>query len=311
MTLALLCSGQGLQQAGMFALTGDVPAAAPLFDRAAALLGGDPRALVRTATSDALHADRTGQILCTLQALAAEAALREALPHRRIVAGYSVGEIAAWSLAGIFDAAATLDLVARRAEAMDGASGPDDGLLFVRGLPRAAIDALCDELGAAIAIVNPGDAWVLGGDAATLERVAAGAKARGASRVARIGVRVASHTPRLADAATAFRRMLDAAPMQAARDPNVRLISGIDGTAVQKIASGLDKLGAQIAQTVHWDACLEAAVEAGATCFLELGPGRALSAMTAHAWPAIPSRSLDDFRTLDGVRAWLAENATV
>src|SRR6186713_328520 len=158
-------------------------------------------------------------------------------------------------------------------------------------------------------MTNPDDAWVIGADSAALEACAADARQRGALRVARIGVNVASHTPRLAAASIAFRRVLGETAMQATNSTDVRLFSGIDGTAVHAIASGLDKLAAQISQTVHWDACLEAAVEAGATCFLELGPGRALSAMTSHAWPAIPSRSLDDFRTLDGVRAWLALNA--
>jgi [acyl-carrier-protein] S-malonyltransferase len=310
MSLALLCSGQGLQHARMFAMTGAVPAAAPLFERATALLGSDPRELVQTATSDALHGNRAGQILCTLQALAAKVALGNALPQRRIVAGYSVGEIAAWNLAGVFDAPTTLDLVAKRDETMDAASAPGDGLLFVRGLSRDVIDAVCRQHGAAIAITNPDNAWVIGADGPTLEACAADVRQRGALRVARLGVNVASHTPRLAAASIAFRRVLDETAMRAKRSAEVRLFSGIDGTAVRAITSGLDKLAAQISQTVHWDACLEAAVEAGATCFLELGPGRALSAMTAHAWPAIPSRSLDDFRTLDGVREWLARNAS-
>ena len=309
MTLALLCSGQGLQHARMFATTGDAPIAAPLFEHATALFGSDPRELVATATSDALHANRAAQLVCTLQALAAAAALRDAMPQRLIVAGYSVGEVAAWHLAGVFDAPTTLDLVVKRADAMDAASLPGDGLLFVRGPSREAIDALCRRHGAAVAITNPDAAWVIGGDGAALEAFAADARAQGALRVARIGVDVASHTPRLASASVAFRRVLSDASAHAARDANVRILSGIDGTAVHDVAAGLDKLAAQISQTVHWDACLQAAVEAGATCFLELGPGRALSAMTARAWPAIPSRSVDDFRTLDGVREWLARNA--
>ena len=45
----------------------------------------------------------SGQILCTLQALAAAAVLRDAMPGRIIVAGYSVGEVAAWGVAGVFE----------------------------------------------------------------------------------------------------------------------------------------------------------------------------------------------------------------
>jgi [acyl-carrier-protein] S-malonyltransferase len=56
----------------------------------------------------------------------------------------------------------------------------------------------------------------------------------------------------------------------------------------------------------YWAACLEGCVEAGASSFLELGPGRGLVAMAAGAYPNIPARSLEDFRTLQGVRTWLS-----
>jgi hypothetical protein len=41
--------------------------------------------------------------------------------------------------------------------------------------------------------------------------------------------------------------------------------------------------------------------DAGGCC-----SGRALNEMVAGAYPDISTRSLEDFRTLQGVRAWLA-----
>ncbi len=96
-------------------------------------------------------------MLCSLQALAAAAALRDQVPDRLVIAGYSVGEVAAWGVAGLLSMTDTLDLVARRAEAMDAAASAGEGLLFVRGLSREAIDKLCERHDAAIAIVNPDD----------------------------------------------------------------------------------------------------------------------------------------------------------
>jgi [acyl-carrier-protein] S-malonyltransferase len=60
---------------------------------------------------------------------------------------------------------------------------------------------------------------------------------------------------------------------------------------------------------VQWADCLEACVEAEASAFLELGPGAALSRMTASTYPEIPARSLEDFRTLRGAHAWLARHS--
>lgn len=307
MTLAILCSGQGLQGPRSFALTAGESRASVLFAQASGLLGGDARTLVQSAAAADVHGNRTGQIFCVLQAVAAAAALREAWPDRLIVAGYSVGEVAAWSIAGLIEPASALDLVAARAEAMDAASHAHDGLLFVRGLSRAAVDALCADHGAAIAIVNPGDAYVLGGDA--LEALAQAATQAGALHVPRIAVAVASHTPRLEPASLSFRRQLDRIGVAPRLPAGIRLLSGIDGAAVRDVRAGLDKLAAQVSHTVQWAACLDSAVEAGATLFLELGPGRALAEMAAAAHPGIPARSLDDFATLAGVRAWLARQA--
>ncbi|WFU69810.1 MULTISPECIES: acyltransferase domain-containing protein [unclassified Bradyrhizobium] len=307
MSLAILCSGQGRQHREMFALTGDAPEAAHLFAHAATLLGGkDPRDFVRTEPDEALHRNRAGQILCTLQALAAAAALGDAIPRGVIIAGYSVGEVAAWGVGGLFDAILTLDLVARRAEVMDAATHAGDRLIFVRGLSREQVARLCERHGAAIAIVNPGDAFVIGGGREALDRIAADARAMHAARIVALPVEVASHTPRLAGASTVFREALGRVPVAFPPRTGGRILSGIDAAPVVSLESGLDKLAAQISHTVQWADCLQACVEAGATGFLELGPGHALSAMVAGIDTGLPARSLDDFRSLQGVRAWIA-----
>jgi [acyl-carrier-protein] S-malonyltransferase len=310
MTIAILCSGQGGQDDAMFALTGGLPEAADLFGQAARLLGADPREWVRVVDPQRWRENRAAQVLCTVQALAAMTRLEAWLPRRRCVAGYSVGEIAAWCVAGCFDAHAALELVARRAEAMDAASRGDEGMLFVRGLTRAALAALCAGRDAALAIVNPGEACVVAGTRVALAAIEDDARRAGAVRITPVGVRVASHTSRLAEAVPVLRAAL--AGVSAVRRPasGVRLFSGIDGAPVLDPADGLDKLARQVAEPVEWAACLDACVEAGARAFLELGPGRALAEMASAAYPALPARSLADFRSWDGVHTWLGRIGT-
>lgn len=306
MTLAILCSGQGAQHAGMFELTAHAPAAAALFGHARALLGHDPCEFERANLFD----NRTAQLLCTLQAVAAMAVLAEVLPRRRCIAGYSVGEVAAWSVAGLIEPTATLDLVAARAQAMNAASQEQpQGMLFVRGLDRDSVDHLCDGQQAAIAIANPGDAWVIGGLSSALSAIAIAAMAAGATRVVPVPVAVASHTYLLADAARAFRGVLGGTSMARAPLPGSRLLSGLDAASVLNVEEGVAKLARQVCEPIDWAACLAACVEAGASAFLELGPGRALAEMAAGAYPAIPARSLDDFHSLTGVASWLSRVA--
>ncbi|MCA8180906.1 acyltransferase domain-containing protein (plasmid) [Burkholderia vietnamiensis] len=308
MTLAILCSGQGAQRADMFELTGTAPQAEPLFAHAGRLLGDDPRDWVRRAGPDALGENRAAQILCTLQALAATALLAAAWPRRRCVAGYSVGEVASWSVAGMIDRHDALELADARARAMDAASGGDERMVFVRGLARAQLAGLCDGRDAAIAIANPGDAFVVAGAQPDVAAVADAAAGAGALRVAPVCVRIASHTRRLAAAVPLFRASLAAANVRRPL-PGTRVFAGIDGGSVLDVDVGRDKLARQIAEPVEWAACLAACVEAGASAFLELGPGRALAEMAAAAYPALPARSVADFRSVDGVESWLARVA--
>jgi [acyl-carrier-protein] S-malonyltransferase len=293
----------------MFALTGDAPEASSLFASGTKFLGIDLRQYVRTETNEAIHRDRAGQILCTIQALAAAAALKDAMPDRIIVAGYSVGEVAAWGVAGLFGMTDTLELVTRRSEAMDAASQPGDGLLFIRGLSRNDVDRLCERYEAAVAIVTPGDAYVLGGGRMALKAIAREATVSNAAKVVDLPVEVASHTKRLASASAEFRESLRQVPVSFSPAAGPRVLSGIDGSPVIRIDAGLDKLAAQISQTVQWASCLQGCVEAGATAFLELGPGSALSKMAGAAYGDVPTRSLEDFRTLHGARLWLARHA--
>jgi [acyl-carrier-protein] S-malonyltransferase len=254
MTLAILCSGQGGQHAGMFALTGSSQAAEGLFSQAATLLREDPRTWVTSAGEKALYANRSAQLLCTLQALCAAALPEDVFPRERCIAGYSVGEVAAWSLAGLINPKDALDLTAARADTMDAARHDEQAMLFVRGLSW--------------------EAYVLAGTVSAVQAIAADAQRVGRSRVVPVAVEVASHTPFLAEATAKFRERLSRLHVAPTPRPGTRLLSSIDGTPALTTLQSIDKLAMQISQTVQWATCLEACVEAGAVAFLELGPGR-------------------------------------
>lgn len=134
-----------------------------------------------------------------------------------------------------------------------------------------AVDRLCKHHDMAVAIVNPGDAYVLGGAGDALDSLADEAKAIGAARVVRVAVNVASHTPRLAAASAGFRKVLGQTPVKSGPDMGVRLLSGIDGSSVVDIQVGKDKLALQISHTAEWAACLQAAWKREQAHFLNSG----------------------------------------
>ncbi|WP_422921233.1 acyltransferase domain-containing protein [Rhizosaccharibacter radicis] len=305
--LAILCSGQGGQHREMFALLADAPEAQPVFEAARPLLGGvDPRQLVETADEATLFGNRFGQILCCTQAMAAWAVLGDALPPRIVLAGYSVGELASWGCAGVLPPDVVLELAARRAGLMDedaSAIPGGGGLAAIVGLRRPALERLLCDTGSFLAIDNAADSVVVGGAAGELERCLAGAAAaNGGVKVKRLRVAVPSHTPLLDHAAARFGRMLSDIPRGGIAD-GIRLLSGIDADTVRDTADGFAKLSMQIATTIRWKDCLQSCLEAGATRFLELGPGEALSRMVGGT--EAEARAVEQFRTLDGVRDWL------
>jgi [acyl-carrier-protein] S-malonyltransferase len=307
-TLAILCSGQGGQHAAMFELSAGCAPAAALFSEATSILGSDPRPWVLAATPAQLFRNSHAQLLCCLQALAAWQTLdlEHALPGEDIVlAGYSVGELASWGCAGLIAPRDVLHLAIARAEAMDRAAGSDTGMASVRGLPRAATEHLCCSHGCEIAIVLSEDSFVLGGRREALGAVLRAALASGAQRTTTLPIGVAAHTSLLAAASTDFATRLRAMPLAGGKASRIRLLSGVDGDAVLDVAAGLDKLAQQVSHTVEWHACLTACREAGVTRVLELGPGRALANMAREALPEARCHALEEFRTLEGVHAWL------
>jgi [acyl-carrier-protein] S-malonyltransferase len=303
---AIFCSGQGYQGAGMFDLLADATEAEPVFEAAKSVLGGkDPRRLVREASNDDLHTDKLGQILCCTQAMAAWTVLKAKVPRPLLVAGYSVGELAAWGVAGLIDYESVFDLAARRATAMDGATKEPSGLVAIHGLKRDTVDRICKAYGAYVAIINAQDRMLVGGTRKALDAVARDARVAGAERTTMLPVAVPSHTPLLAGASDEFRQVLAKTQLPAAVPSDVRLLSGIDGDTVFDVHMGAEKLARQIEQTVDWAACMESCRAAGVAKVVELGPGDALARMMHEVTPLGDVHSLSQFHSLSGLQHWI------
>lgn len=305
-SIAILCSGQGMQHREMFALAADVPEAAKIFDSAAALLGEDPRTFVQQAPESKLFENHAGQILCCTHALALWTCLGEIPAAQLVFAGYSIGELSAWGCSSMLDPAALLKLVSRRAQIMDQAAPADTGLGAITGLPLGALQPFLDKYQANIAIRNGLDSFVVGGHLGSLRELCEEAKCNGASKAIILHVSVPSHTPLLAAASQPFlKECLDSRPTLPRE--GWRVLSGIDGDSIRSVQQGCEKLTQQLSQTVDWSACMQACHELGATTMLELGPGSALAHMAAKRFPDSRVHSVEDFRTIQGIRDWLAK----
>ena len=301
MSLALLFPGQGVQHPDMLRWLDAETGAAACLAALAQHLGPDWRA--RVGDDAWASSNRIAQPLITGTSLAAWRALAPRLPAPVVVAGYSVGELAACSAAGVFDAVDALKLAQRRAAEMDRASNADEpaGLLSVSGVRDDVVDALCTRHGLAVAIRLGVDRGVLGGTLAALN-AAMPELARLGAELKPLRVHVASHTPMMGGAATAFGALI--APLAWQRS-SCLVASNLDGTARRDVASIKHALGAQIDHTVQWDRCMDTVAERGPGCVLEVGPGTSLARLWAARHPDVPVRSVDEFQSAQAVVDWV------
>ena len=300
MSLALLFPGQGTQHAAMLPWLGqDGPALQRLQDR----LGNDWRercnSQIAWATGNAV-----AQSLITGLSLAAWEQLHTLLPVPTVVAGYSVGELAAFSVAGVFSASVAQDLAGLRARVMDDCvQGHDTGLLSISGAAPGLIDALCARHQLAVALCLAPDRVVLGGLAQALVSAGNAATAAGATAT-RLAVAIASHTAWLKAGVPVLAAALESVAFER---PTAALICNYSATSLRRPADLRQALAGQMARTVRWDQCMQAVAERGPTCVLEVGPGTTLARMWNARYPHIPARSLDDFQQAHAVAAWVAQ----
>jgi [acyl-carrier-protein] S-malonyltransferase len=296
---ALLFAGQGGQHAGMLPWLESAQAALPTLSTMASALGADWRS---TLHDEALRShNRFAQTLLTGTSLAAWEALKPLLPGLpAVVAGYSVGELAACACAGVLDNAAAIHLADQRACAMDhAAQGQGAGLLSVSGLVVERVLRLHPRLSPAILIAA--DHAIFGAPVAELDAAQQQLSQAGAS-CKRLAIGVASHTPLMAAATHAFARHLQDCALQ---PPAVPVVLNASARLCRRVDELEAALSTQISTTVDWAACMDAVAERGVSCVLEIGPGNALSTMwnRRHAAPA--ARALEDFRDAAGAARWV------
>jgi [acyl-carrier-protein] S-malonyltransferase len=301
MSYALLFSGQGGQHGEMFPWLEKSLAAQEAMSALADIVGAHWRAQMQQGTCRSTNA--FAQPVVVGSALAAWAVLRpllDAMPE--VVAGYSVGELAAFSAAGAIDPARAIGLAAQRAALMDKAVATDDtGLLAISGVTEAEVAAACPALECAIRIEV--DNNVYGGARTALADARNALAERAAFKP--LCVALASHTSWMRKAQPEFGKVVADIGLQV---PACPVALDATGSTSRDVSTLVRALVDQIGQCVEWRACLAAVAERRPACVLEIGGGQALARMWAARFPDIPARSLDEFRTAEGAASWISRH---
>ncbi|MES2036793.1 MAG: acyltransferase domain-containing protein [Pseudomonadota bacterium] len=301
---ALLCPGQGAQSADMFALAKQHKQAVS-FIQDALSHKIEQHTLADVLSSNELRFEnRYAQPLIVAATLANWLALRGNLPIPDLIAGYSVGEISAHAVSGSMDVQAALQLTTSRAALMQACVHAPQRMLAVSGVAITDIQEFTASHDLHVAIITADTKAVIAGLADKISvAIPEIARLPGHDIThTEIAVHIASHTPLMQAAAAGFSQALNDTPLH---ETEIAVLAGVNAEKVTQAAIIRSNLLAQLTQTIHWHACMDALAEAGINYALELGPGSALSKMLQSSHPQITCRSVADFRSLEGVIAWV------
>jgi [acyl-carrier-protein] S-malonyltransferase len=214
-----------------------------------------------------------------------------------VVAGHSVGEIAAYAIAGVISADDAVALAATRgAEMAKACANEPTGMSAVLGGDETEVLARLEQLDLVAANRNAAGQIVAAGRLSALEKLAEDPPEK--ARVRALGVAGAFHTEFMASALDGYAA---AAQNVATAEPTAVLLSNRDGQPVSSAADAMEKLVAQLTRPVRWDLCSETLRQHTVTAIVEFPPAGALSGIAKRELRGVPTRAVKTPADLDGL----------
>ncbi|AGB24237.1 (acyl-carrier-protein) S-malonyltransferase [Mycobacterium sp. JS623] len=304
--LALLAPGQGSQTPGMLAAWLELPGAAERLAAWSQISGLDLARLGTTATAEEITDTAVTQPLVVAATLLAH----EELTRRGLlsgkdaseitVAGHSVGEIAAYAIAGVISADDAVKLAATRGSEMAKACALEPtGMSAVLGGDEAEVLARLEALDLVPANRNAAGQIVAAGALSALDKLAEDPPAK--ARVRQLATAGAFHTQYMASATDGYAR---AAAGVTTSEPTAKLLSNADGQPVASAADAMAKLVAQLTRPVRWDLCTEylrRGAEGRVAAIVEFPPAGTLAGIAKRELRGVPTHAVKSPADLDGL----------
>jgi len=276
---AYLFPGQGAQFSGMGKDLYDASSRAKeLFEKADEILGFQITKIMFEGTADELKETKVTQPAIFLHSTI----LAEIMGDRfqpEMVAGHSLGEISALVANGALAFTDGLQLVSKRAQAMQKACElKPSTMAAVLGLDDDVVESICADTQGIVVAANyncPGQ-LVISGEIDAINNACESLKEQGARRALVLPVGGAFHSPLMEPA----REELAAAIEQTTfNEPTCPIYQNVSTTSTTDPSEIKKNLVLQLTAPVKWTQSMQQMITDGAKTFIEVGPGNVLQGL--------------------------------
>lgn len=288
---AYVFPGQGSQFTGMAKdIYESNPRAKALLDQANDILGFRITDIMFTGTADELKQTKVTQPAIFIHSVAL--ALSNDTFKPDMVAGHSLGEFSALVANKTLAYADALDLVYKRALAMQRACEINpSAMAAILGLDDKVVEEVCASIDEVVVAANyncPGQ-LVISGSNKGIEIACEKLKAAGAKRALPLPVGGAFHSPLMEPAREELAAAIESTKFSQPVCPVYQNVNALPSTDVAQIKKNLI---AQLTAPVRWTQSVQNMVKDGAKTFVECGPGKVLQGLVKKIAPEVEASSL-------------------
>lgn len=299
---AFLFAGQGAQYIGMGKeLYDNFPICRQTFEEANESLHMDLANLIFSGKKEDLDLTENTQPSVVTMSIAAFRAISQYGINPEVVAGLSLGEYSALTASGVFALSQVVPLVRKRGRFMQEAVPEGIGkMCAILGLSEEKIREACNEA-KAFGIVEPANfncpgQIVIGGEIKAVDEAARLSKEKGAMKTIDLTVSAPFHTSMLKPAADKLKIELD---MIAVGDLKTPLISNVHANYVNNSNEVKSLLYSQVMSSVLWEQTIRNMICNGVQNFVEIGPGKTLSAFVKKIDRGVTIYNVENIASLE------------
>ncbi len=272
---AYVFPGQGAQFSGMGKdLYESSETAKELFDKANEILGFNITEIMFNGTDEELKQTKVTQPAVFLHSVILAKTLPDFKPE--MVAGHSLGEFSALVANGALSFEDALQLVSKRAIAMQKACEiTPSTMAAVLNLDDKVVEDICASIDGVVVAANyncPGQ-LVISGETKAVELACEKMKEAGAKRALILPVGGAFHSPMMEPAREELAAAIEATTFHA---PICTVYQNVTASAVSDPEEIKKNLITQLTAPVRWTQSVQQMIADGATSFTEVGPGKVL-----------------------------------